>query len=305
MNVQEARKSPQPAISSPLRGESRDPRRNSGRLPRPFLKWAGGKSQLIDALAQRAPASFGGYFEPFVGSGALYFRLRRQGLLAGAHLSDTNAELIDTYLAIRDRVDDVIALLAGYPHCAEFYYSLRSQDPRMLGPTARAARMIYLNKTGYNGLYRVNRRGQFNVPFGRYVAPRYCDRENLRAGSAALQGTDIRCAPFEAVLDVASPGDLVYFDPPYVPLSATAHFTTYQAHGFSSADQSRLRDVCAELARRGVYVMVSNSDTELARSLYGAPPFLLHRVQANRAINSNAARRGKITELIISAHAPG
>ena len=305
MNVQEACKSPQPAIPSPCRAEGWRLRRNSRRIPRPFLKWAGGKTQLVDALEEHAPASFGGYFEPFVGSGALYFRLCRQGLLAGACLSDSNAELIDTYVAVRDRVDDVIALLAGYPHSPDFYYSLRSQDPGSLGLPARAARMIYLNKTGYNGLYRVNRRGQFNVPFGRYLAPRYCDPDNLRAVSAALQDTAIACAPFESVLDRAAPGDLVYFDPPYAPLSATAYFTAYQAHGFSSDDQQRLRDVCAELAWRGVYVMVSNSDTKLVRSLYVAPPFLLHRVQANRAINSNAARRGKIAELIITAHAPG
>jgi len=304
MNVQEACKSPQPTIPSPLRGESRSLWRNSGRLPRPFLKWAGGKTQLIDALRQRAPASFGGYFEPFVGSGALYFRLRRQGLLTSAHLSDSNAELIDTYLSVRDRVEEIITLLAVYPHSPDFYYSLRSLNPSTLEPPARAARLIYLNKTGYNGLYRVNRRGQFNVPFGRYAAPRYCDPENLRAVSASLKGIDIRCAPFESVLDVASPGDLIYFDPPYAPISTTSYFTAYQAHGFSSADQSRLRDVCAELARRGVYVMVSNSDTELVHSLYAARPFLLHRVQANRAINSNAARRSKIAELIITTYAP-
>jgi DNA adenine methylase len=272
-------------------------------LPRPFLKWAGGKTQLIEPLLGYAPSAFGHYFEPFAGSGAFFFRLYREGRLRGAQLSDSNAELIDTYTAVRDRAEEVIALLAGYPHSQEFYYALRAVDPAALALPARAARMIYLNKTGYNGLYRVNRQGRFNVPFGRYKSPRTCDPDNLRAVSAALQGVDIRCAPFETVLDWARPGDLVYFDPPYAPLSATAYFTAYQAHGFSSADQARLRDVCAELARRGVYGMLSNSDTELIRSLYEGVPFVLHRVQATRAINSDASRRGKITELIITGYA--
>ena len=272
-------------------------------LPRPFLKWAGGKTQLIEPLLGYAPPAFGRYCEPFAGSGALFFRLYRDGRLRGARLSDSSAELIDAYAAVRDRAEEVIALLARYPHRQEFYYGLRAVDPAALDLPARAARMIYLNKTGFNGLYRVNRQGRFNVPFGRNKSPRYCDPDNLRAVSAALQGVDILCAPFETVLEWARPGDLVYFDPPYAPLSPTAGFTAYQAHGFSPADQARLRDVCAELARRGVYVMLSNSDTELIRSLYESAPFVLHRVQATRAINSDASRRGKITELIITGYA--
>jgi DNA adenine methylase len=274
-------------------------------LPRPFLKWAGGKTQIVEALVQQAPRTFGGYLEPFVGSGALFFRLYRGGRLRSAQLSDSNAELIDAYLAVRDRAEELLALLEQHPYDRAFYYILRSQDPRQLDLAARAARMIYLNKTGYNGLYRVNRRGLFNVPFGRYKSPRYCDPANLRAVSAALQGIEIHCAPFEAVLDWARPEDLVYFDPPYAPLSATANFTAYHAHGFTAADQQRLRDVCAELARRDVYVMVSNSDTEMIRSLYSDSPFAIHRVPARRAINSNAAGRGKITELVITTYAPG
>jgi DNA adenine methylase len=273
-------------------------------LPRPFLKWAGGKTQLIEPLIRHGPPSFDNYLEPFAGSGALFFKLYREGRLQGARLSDSNAELIDTYTAIRDQAEEVVGLLGQYPHDAGFYYELRAMDPRALDLPARAARMIYLNKTGYNGLYRVNRQGRFNVPFGRYRSPRTCDPDNLRAVSAALQGVDIRCAPFETVLEWARPGDLVYFDPPYAPLSATAYFTAYQAGGFSAADQARLRDVCAELARRGVYVMLSNSDTEEIRSLYEAARFVLSRVEANRAINSNASRRGKITELIITSYPP-
>ena len=269
-------------------------------VPRPFLKWAGGKTQLVPALLEHMPPRFNAYFEPFVGSGALFFCLRRQGRLSQAHLSDTNAELAGAYAALAADVEQVIAHLAGYPHSPEFFYALRAQDPWTLDPARRAARLIYLNKTGYNGLYRVNRRGQFNVPFGRYKNPPILDPENLRCVSQALQGVEISHAPFESVLEWARPGDWVYFDPPYAPLSATASFTAYQAHGFSAADQARLRDACLELTRRGVQLTLSNSDTPLIRELYTRPAFTLHPVLARRAINSNAARRGPVSELIIT-----
>jgi len=269
-------------------------------IPRPFLKWAGGKTQLLCDLSALVPPGFGGYHEPFVGSGALFFHLLRAGLLRHAVLSDANAELVDTYRAVRDGVEAVIELLAGYPYDSAFYYALRAHDAWTLDPPARAARMIFLNRTGYNGLYRVNRLGQFNVPFGRHQAPLICDAENLRAVSVALHGIEIACEPFQAVLDRARPRDLVYFDPPYAPLSATASFTAYQPGGFTLADQARLRDTCRTLAGRGVAVMLSNSDTEAIRALYADPPFTLHPVQAGRAINSKASRRGKLTELIIT-----
>jgi len=150
-------------------------------VPRPFLKWAGGKTQLAEALLERMPLAFNVYHEPFVGSGALFFRLYRVQRIRRAVLSDLNAELIDTYLAIRDDVQEVIKLLADFPHSKEFYYSIREKDPWQLNLPERAARMIYLNKTGYNGLYRVNRQGKFNVPFGRYKSPTYFDPENLLA----------------------------------------------------------------------------------------------------------------------------
>jgi DNA adenine methylase len=274
-------------------------------IPRPFLKWAGGKTQLLDALHDRVPSTFRGYFEPFVGSGAFFFKLVRGGLIRDAVLSDSNAELIDTFLAIRDDVGAVVAFLAGSPYDREFYYDLRSQSPWQLSLPARAARMIYLNKTGYNGLYRVNRQGKFNVPYGRHKSPRICDEPNLRAVSKALQGVEISCTPFEGVLEQAQAGDLVYFDPPYAPLSSTAYFTAYQSGGFSADDQRRLRDVCLELTNRHVHVMLSNSDTEMIRALYDAPPFAIAEVQANRAINCVGGRRGKITELIMTNYLRG
>ncbi len=269
-------------------------------VPRPFLKWAGGKTQLSDALLERTPLSFNVYHEPFVGSGALFFRLYRERRIRHAVLSDLNAELIDTYLAIRDCVSDVIKILSEFPHDKEFYCAVREKDPWQFSLAERAARMIYLNKTGYNGLYRVNRQGKFNVPFGRHKSPKYLDPENLLAVSQALQDVDILCAPFETVLERTAPGDWVYFDPPYVPLSQTANFTSYHANGFGLSDQERLRDVCVELSRNKVYVMLSNSDTEAVRRLYGLPHFTVNEVFANRAINCNGAKRGKITELVIT-----
>jgi DNA adenine methylase len=272
-------------------------------LPRPFLKWAGGKTQLADALLARTPPAFSSYHEPFVGSGALFFRLYRERKMARAILSDINPELIDTYLAIRDQPEAVIKLLGEFPYEEAFYYQLRDRDPWALSQAERAARMIYLNKTGYNGLYRVNRQGRFNVPFGRYKSPRYVDPENLLAVSRALQEAEIYCAPFESVLTRAKMGDWVYFDPPYMPISETAHFTAYYADGFGLEDQTRLRDACLRLTDMEVYVMVSNSDSPVIRALYGQPCFAIDTVFANRAINANSARRGKIAELVIVNYA--
>jgi len=269
-------------------------------VPRPFLKWAGGKTQVTDALLERMPVEFDVYHEPFVGGGALFFRLYRGREIRHAVLSDINAELIDTYMAVRDHVSDVIKALSEFPHSKEFYYNLREKDAWTLSLPERAARMIYLNKTGYNGLYRVNRRGKFNVPFGRYKSPRYLDKQNLLAVSQALQNAEILCTSFETILERARPGDWVYFDPPYIPLSETANFTSYHANGFGLADQGRLRDVCIELTKAHVYVMVSNSDTETTRALYTLPCFAIGKVLANRAINCNGAKRGKIPELIIT-----
>ncbi|MFS8880053.1 DNA adenine methylase [Synechococcus sp. H55.11] len=269
-------------------------------LPRPFLKWAGGKTQLTDALLERMPIYFNTYHEPFVGSGALFFRLYRERKIKQAILSDINAELIDTYLAIRDHVWEVIQLLSEFPYDKNFYYQIREKDPWSMSLVERAARMIYLNKTGYNGLYRVNRQGRFNVPFGRYKAPKYLDKDNLLAASLALQHVEILCLPFETVVERAKPGDWVYFDPPYAPVSRTSNFTSYHANGFALKDQERLRDICIDLSKNKVYVILSNSDTAIIRSLYAMPFFAVDEVQANRAINCKGAKRGKITELVIT-----
>jgi DNA adenine methylase len=275
---------------------------STGIKPRPFLKWAGGKGRLLPDLIARLPESFAAYHEPHVGSGALFFELASRGLLSHAYLSDTNQPLIDTYLAVRDQVEEVIAILKKHArkHDQDYYYLVRALDPSRLSLAARAARVIYLNKTCYNGLYRENRRGQFNVPFGRYKNPTICDAVNLRAVSRTLQAVNIERRSYVSVLERAQPDDFVYFDPPYHPLSATSSFTAYDRNGFTEADQCALRDVFAELARRGVYVMLSNSDTPLIRELYAGCN--IERVYASRAINSNSSKRGKITELIVRSY---
>ncbi len=269
---------------------------------RPFLKWAGGKGQLLPELTARLPQTFAAYHEPFVGSGALFFELASRGTLTRVYLSDVNQSLIDAYLAVRDEVDQVIRLLQAHRngHSREYYYTVRALDPARLPPAERAARVIYLNKTCYNGLYRENRRGQFNVPFGRYTNPTICDEDNLRAASCALQRVDIAQGSYASVIDRARPGDFVYFDPPYHPLSATSSFTAYDRNGFTEDDQRRLRDVFADLTRRGVYAMLSNSDTPLIRKLYA--DFNVDRVYASRSINSKGSRRGKIAELIVRSY---
>lgn len=250
------------------------------------------------------PARFKAFHEPFLGSGALFFALKREGKIRRVVLSDANKELIQTYIAIRDSVEEVISILSSYRHTKEFYYELRGRDPQLLSSAETAARMIYLNKTGYNGLYRVNREGKFNVPFGRYRSPRFLDPENLRAVAESLKGVRILCANFETVVGRVHEGDFVYFDPPYAPLSATSNFTCYQAGGFGEEDQVRLRDVSRNLKKKGAFVMVSNSDTPLIRDLYQGRDFHIHSVMAKRAINSKGAKRGSISELIITTYRP-
>jgi len=262
---------------------------------RPFVKWAGGKRQLLPALKMRAPSTYGRYFEPFIGGGALFFALRP----ARAVLSDVNTRLIRTYRGVRDDVDGVIARLETYPYDETFFYEMREIDIDARSDADVAAWFIYLNKTGYNGLYRVNRKNRFNVPFGRYTNPAICDEPNLRRCSAALQGVDLVEGGFEESVRAAARGDFVYFDPPYVPLSATSSFTAYTSAGFGAEEQTRLRDVARALKRRGVMVMLSNSSAPFVHKLY-ARGFRIDEVPATRAVNSRASGRGAVPELIIT-----
>jgi DNA adenine methylase len=262
-------------------------------ISRPFLKWAGGKRQLLPALLRHVPEKFPRYFEPFVGGGALFFTLRPRK----AVLADVNERLIRTYTGVRDHVDEVIGLLRGYPHNEKFFYKLREVDIDARTDAEVAAWFIYLNKTGFNGLYRVNRRNLFNVPFGRYDNPTICDEATLRACSTALAETELLVADFEVVVAKAKRADFVYFDPPYVPLSVTSSFTSYTSGGFGLDGQTRLRDVALKLKKRGVNVLLSNSSAESVRDLY--KKFEITEVSATRLVNSKASGRGAITELII------
>ena len=264
---------------------------------RPFLKWAGGKSQLLEQFRPLLPRSgtFGRYFEPFVGSGALFFHLRPPA----AELSDVNREIIDCYRAVQKCPEDVILELAKHEHDEEHYYSVRADSKRRKLGVA-AARTIYLNKTGYNGLYRVNSAGRFNVPMGRYANPGFQSPAlfaTIRACSRALISARLAAGDFADALKGVEKGDFVYLDPPYVPVSETSDFTSYARGGFCWADQERLAGVCADLWRRGAKVMLSNSDTESVRKLYRG--YRIDVVKASRSINSRGAKRGKVQEVVV------
>ena len=271
-------------------------------VARPFIKWAGGKTKLLPELLKRLPERFATYHEPCVGGGALFWSLAAKGSLRRAILSDTNGGLIDTYEAIRDSVQKVIDLLSQMHNTEAFFKELRAQDPAAMSLPERAARLVYLNKTCFNGLYRVNLSGQFNTPFGHYKSPNFCDEPNLTLCSAALRDSSIALsrASFESILNRAKPGDLAYFDPPYLPSSKTSDFTAYTPGGFGLEDHLKLRDVALELKGRGVNVMISNSDVPAIRELYeGRVGFYIDVVEARRDINSKGTGRGAVRELII------
>lgn len=269
-------------------------RRAAGQTSRPFLKWAGGKRQLLGELVRRVPERYARYFEPFIGGGALFFQLAPRK----AVLADVNERLIRTYRGVRNHVDDVIALLQDYPHEAEFFYELRKVNIDVRSDAEVAAWFIYLNKTGFNGLYRVNRSNRFNVPFGRHANPKFCDGARLRACSAALAHADLYVEDFEVAVAKAKRGDFVYFDPPYMPVSATSSFTSYTSNGFGVEQQTRLRNVALSLKQRGVNVLLSNSPAPLVRDLY-RDGFETVEVSATRAVNSKASARGEVIELVV------
>ena len=267
--------------------------------PAPIVKWAGGKGRLLTQLKSRLPPGFGRrrYLEPFIGGGALFFSLTP----SRAILSDVNTALIETYRAVRDQVDEVLVRLERLAsgHCKENFYETRARYNREeLESVDRAATFLYLNKTCFNGLHRVNRRGEFNVPFGRYKNPRILDVARLRAASRLLGGAELKNAPFEHVLETARPGDFVYFDPPYVPMSDTANFTNYAQNGFGPEDQARLRDVYRQLDRRGCHLMLSNSDVPEVRKLYQG--FSIDIVSAPRAISCDARNRKAVHEVVVT-----
>lgn len=271
---------------------------------KPFLKWAGGKARLAATLSNLLPEEIETYYEPFIGGGALFFHLAQQTRrFRRAVLNDFNPELANCYEVIRDAVDDLIRQLGALTISRDVFHSLRGLDPQELPPVDRAARTIYLNKTCFNGLYRQNKRGAFNVPWGNYPDPQVVDEPNLRACSALLQSVTVRVGDFKEAVQGAESGDAVYFDPPYVPLSATSNFKSYTKEGFTLDDQQRLADTFRDLAARGVFVLESNSDTATVHNLYEA--FDREVVRMRRNINANASSRGPVNELVISSRRRG
>jgi len=284
--------------------DSPDPMQVRDSMAAPFVKYAGGKRQLLPELFKSMAAfrSHGHYSEPFRGGGALVLAAPAKGFIGAATLNDSNERLIRTYMGVRDEVDEVIALLRKHKYNKREFLAERARRIDLCSNDFEvAAWFIYLNRTGYNGLYRVNRAGQFNVPFGRHTNSTICDELGLRAASKALHATMLKSGDFEKAIKGAETGNLVYFDPPYIPASATADFTSYTKDGFSLGDQERLRDVAAKLKGRGVNVILSNADVPLVRKLY-APRFgfSVRRVEARRNVNSKAGKRGPVGEVIIT-----
>lgn len=257
--------------------------------PRPFVKWVGGKRQLLNILNAAAPKIHGKYFEPFLGGGAFLF----SRLPSSATISDANPELINCYLTIRDYVEPLLENLSAHENTETHFYITRSENLSGLTQVQRASRFIFLNKTCWNGLYRENKSGQFNTPFGRYKNPKIVDTENLRAVSHYLKtsGIDIENCDYRQATDQAQPGDFVYLDPPYVPLTKTASFAGYMKGGFGIDDPMALAKVFTGLVSLGVSVMTSNSNTATVRDLY--KNFNIETVHASRSVNCKPGCRGK------------
>ncbi|MGK7890052.1 MAG: DNA adenine methylase [Leptolyngbyaceae cyanobacterium] len=272
-------------------------------MAQPFLKWAGGKRQLVPIIRQYIPQQYTQYYEPFIGAGAVLFSLQP----AKSIINDTNAELINCYRVIRDHPEDLLMLCQHHErnNSKDYYYRLRGQDRHPsfceLSPVERAARIIYLNKTCFNGLFRVNSQGQFNVPYGAYLNPAIADSAVIKAVSLYLNQRSVRIClgDFSDSVTTARKGAFIYFDPPYHPISDTSSFTKYSVDGFGGSEQERLKLLCDRLSDRGCHVLVSNSDAPLIRELYDDSRYEIIEVKATRAINSVGSKRGKVGELLI------
>ena len=271
--------------------------KQSNQITYPIVKWVGGKRQLLFELLKNMPKTYNRYFEPFIGGGALFFELQPDH----AYISDMNEELINLYSVVRNSVDELIEDLSKHEISKEYFLEIRNIDRTeeysKLSNVERASRFIYLNRTCFNGMYRVNSKGEFNVPFGNYKNPRIIDENNLLNCSELLKKTEIKCADFSEIIHKVQKGDFVYFDPPYVPLNETSSFTSYTKDGFDIDMQFKLRDVCDELDSMGIKFMLSNSDTKLVNELYAN--YEIKKVFASRQINANANGRGKITEVLV------
>jgi len=262
----------------------------------PFVKWAGGKRSIINELVSHLPHTFGNYYEPFMGGAALFFEI--QSRINRAYLSDINMDLVIAFKAVQKVPEVLIAKLEEHAHkdSEDYYYKIRAQY-ELQDPIDIAARFIYLNKTCFNGLYRVNKKGEFNVPRGSSTNPNIIQRDNILAGNQVLKKANIEYHEFDEIKPIAD--DFVYFDPPYHPAESTS-FTKYTKLDFSEKDQQRLRDFAVQLNRIGVKLMLSNSDTPFIRSLYNTNIWHIDTVQAPRMVNCKADGRGAVNELLIT-----
>jgi len=274
----------------------------------PFVKWVGGKRGLLSQILPLLPNKFNNYFEPFIGGGALFFELQKEGKLDGkkVYLFDINSELINAYRVVKESPCELIKKLSEfkYNHSKEFYYDIRAWDREenflKRDRIERASRFIYLNKTCFNGLYRVNKKNQNNVPIGSYKNPNICDIDVIYSASYALQNATILNVSYKEVLKYASKYDLIYLDPPYYPLNPTSSFTSYSEFEFLDREQEELFEVFCELDKKGAFVVHSNSDTEFINELY--KEFTIEKIQANRFINSKGSGRGKISEVLVRSN---
>jgi DNA adenine methylase len=265
----------------------------------PFLKWAGGKTQLLEQLSKHVPPKFGKYIEPFLGGGAFFFYLQpRQSIL-----SDSNEELINCFQVVQSHVNELIRILKTYKNTETFYYKVREQDPNKLSLMQRAARLIFLNRTCFNGLYRVNKEGRFNVPYGNYKNPNICDDSRLLKAHQALQGAKIICSDYKHVLtEFAEAGDFIYFDPPYYPVSEYSDFKRYTKEFFYEEDHVELAAEFRRLAEKGSYVLLTNSNCEFVRQLYNDFSYTI--VDTLRIINKDASKRNNGEDIIVSFTEP-
>ncbi|MFH1505995.1 MAG: DNA adenine methylase [archaeon] len=267
-----------------------------------FVKWAGGKKQLIEQFKPLFPKKFTHYFEPFVGGGAVAFYVIQKYKPKEVFLSDINEELINAYNIIKTDVESLIAKLREHKknhmkNQKEYYYKIRDINPKDLSKLNNAARFIYLNRTCFNGLYRVNSKGGFNVPIGSYKNPDIVQETKLKEIAKLLQNVTVKVMSFEKVVELAKKGDFVYFDPPYYPLKKGLSFTTYTKGNFLEKEQKKLANVFRELDKKGCFCMESNSDTEFIKGIYFG--YKIHTVEARRLINSKVEGRGKINEVLI------
>lgn len=253
---------------------------------KPILKWAGGKTQMLGDLLPKVPASYGRYIEPFLGGGAMFFALQPEN----AVIADSNPELINMYREVANHVEDVIGFLKKYENTSEKFYTVRSQEWTTLSEAEAAARTIFLNRTCFNGLYRVNKQGQFNVPYGKYKNPKICDEDGLRVASAALKKAEIICGDYLLILEhYAQPGDFVFLDPPYLPVSEYADFKRYTKEQFYEEDHVELAKMIMTLHERGCHVILTNSNHPLVHELYA--PFNIDIIQTKRHISCNGSTR--------------